>query len=216
MKNTISLLAVLLLLAACEKELLPEFDTFTDPRDGYTYQIVQIGTQVWLAENLRYLPAVYDANDYRSQTEPYYYVYFYWGDNIEEAKSTPEFRLHGVLYNFPAASISCPDGWHLPDEIDFDRLTRFVGRNNGKAIRSKSGWSSGMLGDNSSGFNLLPSGYMEYGGFTAMNEEVNIWSSVPTELAGRVWGWGFPWSSKRFEKADLEIESGSPVRCIKD
>ncbi len=47
----------------------PTSGTFTDSRDGNTYGWTKIGDQVWMTENLRYLPNVFEPNNI-SETEP--------------------------------------------------------------------------------------------------------------------------------------------------
>lgn len=105
-------------------------DTFTDPRDGNTYRIVQIGAQCWLAENLRYLPAVCPATA-TPDDSAMYYVYDYQGHDVSEAKATANYRNYGVLYNWPAALTACPPGWHLPGDAEWSQLTDFLIANYG-------------------------------------------------------------------------------------
>ncbi len=116
-----------------------ETGAFTDPRDGQTYQWVRIGDQVWMAENLRYLPAVTGPGS-GSSTTPYYYVYDYNGMDINAAKATANYQHYGVLYNWAAvmdgASSSsanpsgvqgvCPPGWHVPSDAEWSQLVDYV------------------------------------------------------------------------------------------
>ena len=121
--------------------------TFLDSRDNQLYTTVRIGEQVWMAENLRYLPGFPEPSnlnlpDDGSTTEPRYYVYGYDGSGTEENLGIASANLinYGVLYNWPAAMAGaegsntnpsgvqgiCPDGWHLPSEAEWVQLTNFV------------------------------------------------------------------------------------------
>src|SRR5262245_5816625 len=80
-------------------------ETFTDPRDGYRYPVVVVGSLRWFAENLRFATA-----DSRC----------YWSDqaNCED---------HGRLYRWDDAMRACPGGWRLPSENDWRALERTLG-----------------------------------------------------------------------------------------
>ncbi|MFA5816806.1 MAG: FISUMP domain-containing protein, partial [Bacteroidales bacterium] len=101
--------------------------SFIDSRDNTVYNWVKIGNQVWMSENLAYLPSV-SSSTTGSGTLPYYYVQGYEGVNIFDAIPTSNYQTYGVLYNWPAAMKGanssnqnpsgvqgiCPDNWHLP------------------------------------------------------------------------------------------------------
>lgn len=136
---------------------------FTDTRDDQIYTTIEIGSQVWMVENLKYLPAVVGPET-GSVTEPYYYVYGYDGTDVTTAKSEPNYRTYGVLYNWPAAMNSaasstsnpsavqgaCPSGWHLPSNSEWIQLADYLinngfgyggsGNDIAKSMASTSGW----------------------------------------------------------------------------
>jgi uncharacterized protein (TIGR02145 family) len=100
--------------------------TFVDDRDLQHYKWVKIGNQLWMAENLKYLPAVAHPTS-GSLTEPYYYVGGYYdGTDVDAAKAKPRYQEYGVLYNWPAAMSACPTGWHLPDFDEWEELVNYV------------------------------------------------------------------------------------------
>ena len=119
-----------------------EYGSFTDSRDGIVYKTVTIGEQVWMAENLAYLPSV-SLPSSGSYGSPYYYVYDYNTTNVADAKATINYQTYGVLYNWPAAmngaSASnanpsgvqgvCPEGWHLPSDKEWTQLETYLARN---------------------------------------------------------------------------------------
>ncbi|PCJ85559.1 MAG: hypothetical protein COA57_07380, partial [Flavobacteriales bacterium] len=88
---------------------------FTDARDGKQYGAVTIGSQIWMCENLAYLPSVVGPAT-GSSSVAYHYVYGYSGTNVATAKATANYTTYGVLYNWTAAmngaasSSSSPSG----------------------------------------------------------------------------------------------------------
>jgi hypothetical protein len=99
---------------------------FTDPRDGNVYQCVRIGSQVWMTRNLAYLPEVTPTASWNSTSEAQYAVYDYTDTDVAEAKETTNYQTYGVLYNYDAAIISAPEGWHTPSDEEWNILERYV------------------------------------------------------------------------------------------
>jgi len=143
-----------------QQEQDPGDGSFTDSRDGNVYKTVTIGEQVWMAENLAYLPSVVGpatgSEDDGHETDPYYYVYGYDGTDVTEAKAyehTPcdndeyspggapikVYETYGVLYNWPAAITACPEGWHLPSDAEWKQLEMYLGMSEEEADRGGGG-----------------------------------------------------------------------------
>jgi len=140
---------------------------FTDSRDGKKYGYLSIGNQMWMAENLAYLPAVSPASDGpEGESYPFYYVNGYNGTDVAEAKATINYETYGVLYNWFASMAGesssdanpsnvqgvCPDGWHLPADGEWTELETWLtdngygyegsGNDIGKALAATSGWAT--------------------------------------------------------------------------
>ncbi|MFA5228974.1 MAG: FISUMP domain-containing protein [Candidatus Paceibacterota bacterium] len=157
------------------------FEKFTDTRDGKEYKMVTIGEQVWMAENLAYLPSVVGPGTESNETA-YYYVYDYYGTDIAAAKATKEYKTYGVLYNWPAAMTACPEGWHLPGAEEWTILINYLGGNeiaHGKMQEAGTAlWiTPDAKATNSSGFTGLPGGRYSHGYFAYLGHEGNWWSS---------------------------------------
>ena len=195
------------------------FDVAQDPCpatlkdiDGNVYNTVLIGTQCWMASNLRtthfadntFIPSV----DTVSYKDPYRHA----PDN-DEANVTE----YGYLYNWAAAmrgaasSVTnpsgvqgiCPNGWHLPSDAEWTQLTDYVssqseyvcGTNNiniAKALAADTGWveytGECCVGDNQSannatGFGVLPAACFNMScEYLYFGEAAYFWSS--TEYSG--------------------------------
>jgi uncharacterized protein (TIGR02145 family) len=95
--------------------------------DGNIYKIVTIGTQVWMAENLKTtkfndgldIPKVTDAKIWSGLSAPAYC----WYNNDISNKDT-----YGVLYNGYSVITSkiCPIGWHVPTDNEWYILENYL------------------------------------------------------------------------------------------
>jgi uncharacterized protein (TIGR02145 family) len=137
-----------------------DYLTFIDNRDGKSYKYIQIGTQVWMAENLAWLPSV-SPPDVGSFTAPFYYVYDCRGISVSAAKATGNYSVYGVLYNWMAALTACPAGWHLPSDTEWTILPDFLGGESvaGGKMKEKGTshwWNPNSGASNESCFSGLP------------------------------------------------------------
>lgn len=135
MKVIVHFLFLALVLYACREDS----GTFTDERDGNEYRWVKIGDDIWMAENLAYLPQVNSVFE-GSYHDPMYYVYGYRGTDLDEAESfkilsvddtlISPLERYGVLYNWAAIANGgkpvegklqgvCPAGWHVPTDEEW-------------------------------------------------------------------------------------------------
>jgi uncharacterized protein (TIGR02145 family) len=249
--NVFYILAFFTFFYGCQKEIDLDEDnldieksTFTDTRDNITYNAVKIGNQIWMAENLAYLPAVSSAS-VGSLKSKYYYVYDYNGTDIKAAKSTANYDTYGVLYNWPAALGDnaysntnpsgvqgvCPPGWHLPSDDEWKQLEMTLGMTQEEAdsyysndsrgtdqgikLKAINGWSSNINGTNTSGFTALPGGYRGWDGrFHNVIDYGGWWTA--SYLRGGGAGRHLYGYSTGVHRSYHNWNVGLSVRCIKD
>ncbi len=208
--------------------------TFIDSRDGNEYNWVQIGDQVWMAENLKYLPSVVGPET-GSQTTPHYYVYGYDGTNVADAKATDNYATYGVLYNWTAAMDGeassttnpsgiqgvCPAGWHLPSDAEWTELTDYLGGTSVAGGKLKetgtTHWASPNTGaTNETGFTALPGGYRRNDGpFYHVGNLGNWWSATEND-ATAAWRRTMSSNYSNVNRLNNNKELGFSVRCLRD
>ena len=166
----------------------------TDPRDDRHYPAVAIGNQIWMAENLKYMPSVNPPST-SSNIEPCYYVYGYEGMSVDGARLRENFVTYGVLYNWPAAmngeessdtnpsSVQgvCPAGWHLPSDAEWEELIEYLGNTLAQEKLKESGnahWIEPSIATNETGFTALPGGTLYQNEFMNLTRMGYWWSST--------------------------------------
>jgi uncharacterized protein (TIGR02145 family) len=205
-----------------------------DMRDGNKYKYVRIGTQMWMAENLAYLPQVNDGWN-GSEIDKYYYVYDYTPlgatepEKVTNAKATSNYQTYGVLYNWTAAMDSavsssaspsgvqgvCPSGWHLPSDAEWNVLANFSGDSTvmGGKLKSASAWD----GTDDYNFSALPSGSGDLAGpFNDLGNDAFYWAA--TEInASTAWSRSLETGQDEVFRYTYWAKSFSAsVRCLED
>jgi uncharacterized protein (TIGR02145 family) len=134
--------------------------------DGNVYKTIKIGTQTWMAENLkttRYrngdpIPNVTDNSNWMALTSG---AYCWYKNDADTYKST-----YGAMYNWYAVADSrnvAPIGWHIPTDAEWTTLATFLGGHDVaggklKEIGTTHWLSPNSDATNSSGFTALPGG----------------------------------------------------------
>ena len=107
--------------------------TFTDSRDGQVYKKTTIGTQTWMAENLRYNPSTdstwcYDGIAQNcTQLGRLYQWHTALGlpESKDSVKVFASYNETGYSFDSLQQGI-CPAGWRIPLESDWTKLSQYI------------------------------------------------------------------------------------------
>ena len=194
-----------------------------DPRDKQLYRVVTIGEQTWMAENLNYKTENSWCGGGSGENEgdcTKYGRLYTWAAAV--GKSEDECG-YGKTCGFSGKVRGvCPEGWHLPDTTEWNKLFTAVGGNStaGKKLRSQTGWKdyNGTSGNGTDayGFSAFPAGNRNgNGNFSYEGGLAGFWSA--TEYSGD-FAYYMP-LYYYYENAPLDYNIKNyaySVRCLKD
>jgi uncharacterized protein (TIGR02145 family) len=194
--------------------------------DGNSYKTVIIGTQTWMAENLRVtkfndgtpIPLAIDKSAWVNADVP---ARCYYDNNISNAK-------YGALYNWSVIGVYnvnsknvCPTGWHVSRDIDWSDLVNYLG---GEEVAGGKLKEAGMTNweapntdaSNSSLFTALPGGLRTTDGDFYWIKNRGYWWTATEQNA--------PDARYRYIKFDSGMinwsfdykRMGMSIRCVKD
>jgi uncharacterized protein (TIGR02145 family) len=195
--------------------------------DENIYKTIQIGSQVWMAENLRTtryndasnIPYIENSSDWINLSSPGYC----WYDNDPVLYK----NTYGILYNGYTINTGklCPTGWHIPTEAEWSTLIYYLGGEDGESMAGgklkeigTSHWTIPNTGaTNALGFTALPGGEREVpdGTFRHIGRFGNWWMS-------NEWRTCCTYSRSLFNEGTYvsgiiaDNKFGFSARCIKD
>jgi uncharacterized protein (TIGR02145 family) len=192
-------------------------------KDGNVYTSVNIGTQVWMVENLKTTKyndgtGITLGNEDSYWTNAYQLPAYCWYNDDITNKSP-----YGALYNYYAVNTGklCPTGWHVASDTEWHTMillfdhdatqggdeSQIAGANLKEAGITH--WFTPNTGaNNSSGFTALPGGFRTWFQFNHLGEIGYYWSShVPRLLYS---------GTNLITRGAISDETGCSVRCVKD
>jgi uncharacterized protein (TIGR02145 family) len=208
--------------------------------DGNVYKTVKIGSQEWMAENLK--TTMYnDSTQIANVTSDTQWILLTTGaycnyDNLESNAAS-----YGRLYNWYAVSTGklAPAGWHIPTNQDWMSLENYLVANGynydgtkdkiklGKSLAATTGWAlsdqpgtpgANPEGNNSTGFTALPGGLRGVDGLFHSIGDYGFWwsSNSVTDNLKSAYNWYLcncqNWSSYHISNTFC----GLSVRLVKD
>jgi uncharacterized protein (TIGR02145 family) len=210
-------------IPASNKTINFNFVACTDG-DLNIYPVVVIGTQTWMAENLK-------TTKYNDGTAiPNVTVNATWstlstGAYADYSNTPAVGAIYGKLYNWYVVAPTntkkiCPSGWHVPTDAQWTVLNNYLG---GEALAGgkmketgTTHWLSPNAASNESGFTALPGGYRDQSGsFSFFNYYGFWWAS--TEVSAGFAYYRFIYNTNTSLSAgDNDKHGGFYVRCMKD
>lgn len=197
--------------------------------DGNVYKTVTIGTQTWMAENLKTtkfndgteIPlAKLEANEWANHTvagstQP---AYCWLYDSASVYKNR-----YGAFYNgFTIIRGNlCPAGWHVPSDQDWTILTTYLGGESIAGGKLKeagtTNWNKPNNGaTNETGFTARAGGTISDNGSNWYNLDYVFWWSSTVNNEKYLWTRDINFNVPNITRSYADMQVGNSVRCIKD
>jgi uncharacterized protein (TIGR02145 family) len=197
--------------------------------DGNEYKTITIGSQTWMAENLRttryrngdLIGTTTSATlDISLETKPKYE----WAYNADETNVVTYGRLY-TWYTITDSRNICPDGWHVPTDAEWITLTPYLGGESDgfvagaklKEIGTTHWQSPNPDATNASGFTALPGGNRHFNGtYEYIGYYSFWWSSTGSNYANQAWYWLIHYNNSSVGRYSFNERYGLSVRCLQD
>ena len=223
-----------------------DYGEFLDKRDNQVYRTIQIGDQVWFAQNLNYETDSTFCYDNKLDSCTKYGRLYTWnaavGKSMEECPYDSACYLTDSTKNEAPVRGACPEGWHVPAYKEFYALKVYVtehydrqyDRWGSRFLKSQHGWAEGMA-SNETGLSVIAAAY-RFANYP--NGETAFWDRQETAFwlsDGHLtsYDYGGPhilqygnqkaaafafWSYRDEFPAFVvrEKTNGYPIRCLKD
>ena len=208
--------------------------------EGNFYKTIQIGTQTWIAENLK--STIYsDGSQISNVTDDDNWValqtgaFRWYNDDAATYKN-----MYGALYNWYTVITGklCPSGWHVPSDDEWKQLEMTLGMTQAEAdswgaqeywgdilrgtdqgaqMKATGGWNNDWEGGNgngtnTSGFSALPAGGFGWDGRADEAGGASYWWTSTQEASARCVFSG----TDRIGRAIWGSNLGFSVRCLKN
>lgn len=211
-------------------------DWMKDSRDGQIYRIVKIGSQVWMAQNLNYEYNEGGGKSFCYNNEPVncleYGRLYTWSAAMDSAALFSEtgkgcgFVELGLSSGCPitlAKSITavvrgvCPEGWHLPNNADWDSLWVAIGGQSTAGVKLKyhDQWGDYGNGKDDYGFSVLPAGGVQLGTYGYVGKYGYFWSSSRVSDSDAYYK-HFGYTESDVKEFYGRMFMGYSVRCVRD
>lgn len=203
------------------------YGTVTD-QDGNVYKTVTIGTQTWMAENLRTtkyrngetIQEIQDSTEWvKSTLKTGAYC------NYNNTANDAEIKMYGRLYNWYAATDTknlAPEGWHVADTLDWNILIKQLESATLAGGKLKetglAHWKITNTGaTNETGFTALPAGYRKStgGSFLGMGNSSVFWTKAKKNTT-EAFGYNILNVGSGCYQVKYKYKFGFSVRCVKD
>ena len=209
------------------KTLISSLGQMISDVDGNTYKTVYIGSQLWMAENLKVskysdgttIPNISDQTQWKNNTIG---AWVYYNNDANNNAN------YGKLYNWYAVSNStngnknlCPTGWHVPSDIEWSVLTDYLGGasvagGKMKEVGTTNWYSPNTDATNTSLFSALPGGFrMTSGGYYSIGSLGYCWSSSGFSSLN-AWCLQLTNDDGIAFRTSNNKENGGSVRCLRD
>jgi len=202
--------------------------------DGNVYNVVSIGNQCWMKENLkttRYkngtpIPSGLSEVQWQATTN---------GACADFDNNSTNTAVYGKLYNWYAVADTnglCPTGWHEPEDWEWNLLVKSIDPNvdtnclncnqsptAGGAMKEKglTHWASPNIGaTNKSGFTGLPGGYrLDNGTYSGIGAN-GFWWTATENSSSSAFNRDLINSLKVVSKYSNAKPCGFSLRCVRD
>jgi uncharacterized protein (TIGR02145 family) len=209
--------------------------------DGNNYNVVTIGTQTWMVENLKTtkyndgtsIPNVTDNTAFAYLLTP---AYCWYNNDAATYKNK-----YGALYNWYTVNTGklAPTGWHVPTDAEWTILENYLTANGynydgsisgdyyAKSLAANTNWAidtnanAGSIGtylskNNRTGFSALPGGNRYNNGTFGDVGNFGGWWSSTESSAGIAWVRVMGYVYSRVFRDSGTKQGGVSVRCVRD